>query len=98
MPEDKRLDMKEMGEKLGDKIKFSNEQNLKDILGLLPGSVSPFGLINDKEKKVKVVIDKDIWDADFVSFHPNINTETLELSGENFKKYIESLDNDLMVI
>ena len=67
-------------------------------MGLTPGSVSPFGLINDKDHKVKIVIDKEIWDSDFVSFHPNVNTETLELSGMDFHKYIESLDNDMELI
>tara|TARA_Y100000034_G_scaffold134009_1_gene201276 strand:- start:1595 stop:2068 length:474 start_codon:yes stop_codon:yes gene_type:complete len=98
MPENEKLDVGEMGEKLGDKIKFANEEDLRNLLGLTPGSVSPFGLINDKDHKVKIVIDKEIWDSDFVSFHPNVNTETLELSGMDFHKYIESLDNDMELI
>lgn len=98
MPENKPLDINQLGEELGDKVKFANEDNLKEILNLTPGSVSPFGLINDKEHKTIIVIDKEVWEADFVSFHPNVNTKTLELSNKDFQKYIKSLDNELKII
>ncbi len=98
LPENVPLDIKNLGEKLGDKIKFANEMDLKNILNLTPGSVSPFGLINDAEGKVKLIISEEVWKADYVSFHPNINTETLELSKEDFYKYINSLKNELKVM
>ena len=90
--------MDELSEIVNDKIKFANENDLKEILSLSSGAVSPFGLINDKEGKVKVIIDKEVGESDFVSFHPNINTETLELSREDFHKYIKSLKNELILI
>lgn len=83
---------------LNDKIKFANENDLKEILDLETGTVSPFGLINDKERKVVLVIDKEVLENNFVSFHPNINTSTLELSSENFRKYLDSLDNKIIVV
>ena len=98
MPENKPLNIDELGEKLGDKLKFANENNLREILGLTPGAVSPFGLINDKAHIVKIIIDREVWNSDFVSFHPNVNTETLELSKEDFHKYIESLKNDFEIV
>jgi Ala-tRNA(Pro) deacylase len=98
MPEDKPLIIKQLEEKIHDKIKFANPDNLKDILGLIPGSVSPFGLINDKDNIVNVLIDKEVWESSFVSFHPNINTETLELSKDDFHKYIDSLKNELKIL
>jgi Ala-tRNA(Pro) deacylase len=98
MPENKPFDISKLGEELGDKLKFANEDNLKEILGLKPGSVSPFGLINDEGHKSEVIIDREVWDAETVSFHPNINTETLELSGRDFQKYIKSLKNQLKII
>jgi len=98
MQENKPLNIKELEEKLKYKLKFANPENLKEILGLTPGSVSPFGLINDKINKTILLIDKDVWNADFVSFHPNINTETLQLSKENFHKYVNSLKNEMKII
>lgn len=98
LPADKNLDIKKFEAILNEKLKFANEENLKEILNLTPGSVSPFGLINDKESIVHIIIDKEVWESDIVSFHPNINTETLELSGLNFKKYINSLKNKLTIV
>mgnify|MGYP001606521995 CR=1 FL=1 len=97
MPANNKLDMQEFETILKDKVKFANEEDLKNILNLTAGAVSPFGLINDKSNIVKIVIDKEVWNSDFVSFHPNINTKTLELTKENFHKYLKSLKNELII-
>ena len=52
---------------------------------------------SSKENKTTLIIKKDIWNSDFVSFHPNINTETLELTGKDFQKYIGSLKNKMII-
>ncbi len=96
-PANKKVDIEELSKQLKDKLKFANENDLKEILNVSTGAVSPFGLINDKEHKTIVVIDKEIWDSEFVSFHPNINTETLELTKQGFHKYIGSLENKLII-
>ena len=98
LPADKKLDLKELSENLNSKLKFANEQDLKTILNLTPGAVSPFGLINDSEHKTEIIVDKQVWESDFVSFHPNINTETLELSKQDFHKFLESLENKTRVV
>ena len=59
-------------------------------LGLTPGSVSPFGLINDHARGVRVFLDRDIKTARRVSFHPNVNTATLVLAREDFFRFLES--------
>tara|TARA_Y100000310_G_C20659280_1_gene803772 strand:- start:984 stop:1463 length:480 start_codon:yes stop_codon:yes gene_type:complete len=89
---DKRLDIKSLMKILNHKkLHFTSEEELKSILDLTPGSVSIFGLINDKENQVSLILDKDIYEAESVGFHPNINTSTLELSNENFIKFYNSL-------
>ena len=98
LPADKKLNLEELDKKLGDKLKFANENNLKEILGVESGAVSPFGLINDKNNNAIVVTDNKIWNSDYVSFHPNINTETLELTKEDFHKYLNSLKNRINII
>jgi Ala-tRNA(Pro) deacylase len=98
IPANIKLNLDKFEVLLNEKLKFATENNLKDILDLAPGSVSPFGLINDKEIKVELIIDKEIWNSEYVSFHPNINTETLELSGVDFQKYANSLKNKLMIV
>lgn len=98
IPENKKVSMDALGIAVNNKLKFANEDNMKDLLGLTSGAVSPFGLINDKENKVEVIIDKAVWESEYVSFHPNINTETLQLKKEDFHKYIESIGNKYIII
>ena len=62
-------------------------------LNLTTGSVSPFGLINDKEGAVEVLVDKCLLSVEQVTFHPNINTATVVISSVDFKKYLSSLKN-----
>jgi len=94
----KRLDIKAIGQKLGEKISFASDNDLMENLNIQPGSVSPFALINDKEGKIMILLDKDVNESEIVSFHPNINTETLELSGKDFHRYLESLKNKVVII
>lgn len=95
---DKRADLAAVGEMVGEKVKFANPDDLMRYLKLTPGSVSPFGLLNDVEKKVKILIDKDVWESDYVSFHPNINTATLELKNEDYHKFIDSLGHEFEIV
>lgn len=93
----KRLEIDALRANLNEsKLSFASPQKLKEFLGLTPGSVSPFGLINDKEKRVKVVIDEDLWKYDRLHYHPNVNTATLELSRNDFKKFLDSCGNTIM--
>jgi Ala-tRNA(Pro) deacylase len=57
-------------------------------LGVTPGSVSPFGLINNSDRTVRVVLDRDLESAERLGFHPNINTRTLVVSGADFSKFL----------
>lgn len=99
LPASKQADLKQIAEIAGEKrISFANADMLKELLGLTPGAVSPFGLINDTENRVKVLVDREVWEADIVSFHPNRNTATLELTGEMFRKFLEGIKNIREVI
>ena len=92
----KRADLKELNRQLGeDRLSFASPERMNRYLGLEPGAVSPFGLINDSGKEVQVVVDKDLRTADWVSFHPNVNTATLTLSFKDFERYLEWCGNFL---
>ena len=96
MESSKRADLKELNRQLGeDRLSFASPERMKRLLGLEPGAVSPFGLINDSGKEVQVVVDKDLRTADWVSFHPNVNTATLTLGFEDFERYLEWCGNSL---
>ncbi len=75
------------------KLTFASDQRLKKYLGVEPGSVSPFGLINDSEKNVHLFIDEKLNEFDRLTFHPNINTATLVISRTDFLKFLEYCGN-----
>ena len=66
---------------------------MSKYLGLQPGSVSPFGLINDLEHHVYVFLDKNLLNFEFLSFHPNDNRASLTISSRDFVRYMESSGN-----
>lgn len=75
------------------KISFSSEKRLMKYLGVKPGSVSPFGLINDEEHHVYIFMDEQLKTAEKISFHPNDNTASLVLKFTDFIKYLNNLGN-----
>ena len=96
---DKRMDMKELAKRVNvDKLSFASPELLKEKLNITPGSVSPFALIYNPEKDVKVLFDSDVWEADYVSFHPNNNAMTMDIEQDEFRKYFDSLERDYEII
>ena len=93
---DRRADLTALGLAYGEaKLGFASPERLQKYLGLTPGSVSPFGLINDPDKHVLVAIDHALKDAERVAFHPNVNTATLVLSGADFRKFLAATGHDV---
>jgi len=85
----KRLDLKVLARLLGEKrLSFASPERLMKYLGLTPGSVSVFGLINDAEKEVKVVIDSELREEEKINFHPNVNTRTLSILYSDMLKFL----------
>lgn len=92
----RRADLRGLGETFGaGKLGFASPERLQTFLGLTPGSVSPFGLINDRTHLVEVAIDSAIRTAPRVAFHPNVNTATLVLSGGDFKRYLTAVGHQV---
>ena len=75
------------------KLSFSSPERMEKYLGLSPGSVSPFGLINDKEKHVYVFIDDKLKNAARLSFHPNENTASVSISTADFIRFLDHMGN-----
>lgn len=87
--DEKRANLKDLAIKLnGLKLTFANDEELKSLLGLTKGSVTPLGIINDKENKVVLVVDKDLVDKKIL-VHPNVNTKTMSISYEDLIRFIE---------
>jgi Ala-tRNA(Pro) deacylase len=95
----KKVDMRALADQIGDgKLSFGSPERLMTHLGLTPGSVSPFGLIHNRDHAVRVFVDRDLKTAERVSFHPNINTATLVISGEDFFRFLEKTGNTVQFI
>ncbi|MFC2121417.1 prolyl-tRNA synthetase associated domain-containing protein [Bacteroidota bacterium] len=77
------------------KISFGSTKRLNKYLGLDPGSVTPFGLINDKNNEVHVFMDENLRKSERISFHPNVNTKSLRLLWTDFEKYLEWTGNTI---
>jgi Ala-tRNA(Pro) deacylase len=75
------------------KLSFASDKRLQNYLGLSPGSVSPFGLINDQTKHVHVFLDENLKDSEKISFHPNLNTASLVLPYAGFLRFLEHTGN-----
>ena len=75
------------------KLSFASPERMARYLGLEPGSVSPFGLINDEEHHVHLFLDKNLEQATSLSFHPNDSRGTVVVSREEFMRYLEAVGN-----
>ncbi len=92
----RRADLRALGERFGaGKLGFASPDRLLAYLGLTPGSVSPFGLINDPAHLVELAIDDAIRNAPRVAFHPNVNTATLVLAGADFRRYLAAVGHEV---
>jgi Ala-tRNA(Pro) deacylase len=89
-----QLKIKDLEQRLKQgKLTFASDQRLFKYLGVQPGSVSPFGLINDKGNHVHLFIDVKLLGFDRLAFHPNINTATLVISKTDFISFLENSGN-----
>jgi Ala-tRNA(Pro) deacylase len=95
----KRADLRAVASQIGDgKLSFASPERLLSCLGVTPGSVSPFGLINDADHHVRVFLDRSLRQAQRISFHPNINTATLTLAYADFERFLRSCGNPVQFI
>lgn len=70
------------------KLSFASPKRMMKYLGVTPGSVTPFGLINDKENHVHLFLDENLKKSTSISFHPCINTASLVISFKDFEKFL----------
>lgn len=97
---DKVFKTKDLSKQLGvARLSFAGEEDMVELLGVHPGSVTVLGLMNDKENKVQLVIDKPIYEGENVSCHPCISTSTLVLSREDLlRKLLPAVGHEPIVV
>lgn len=95
----KRADLKDLVKVVGDdRLSFGSPERLMDKLGLTPGSVSPFGLINNTDASVRVIIDADLKGKDRLIFHPNINTSSVVVSWADLERFLATRANPVRIV
>jgi Ala-tRNA(Pro) deacylase len=88
------LDIHDLEQRLRQgKLSFASDQRMLKYLGLTPGSVTPFGLINDREKHVHLFLDENLKSSQKISFHPCINTASLVIPFSGFMKFLDHAGN-----
>lgn len=75
------------------KLTFASAERMQKYLGLQPGSVSVFGVVNDPQKHVYLFIDRTLLDYERISFHPNLNTASLVISINDLKRFLAHTGN-----
>jgi Ala-tRNA(Pro) deacylase len=91
---DKQADLRRLVKLIGDdRLSFASPERLMAHLGVAPGAVSPFGLINDAAHAVRVIVDEDLKSAERLIFHPNDNTASVAISSADFVRFLESRGN-----
>jgi len=100
MPGDKVFKTKELSSQLGcARLSFASAEEMEEYLDITPGSVSVLGLMNDKENKVRLIVDEDVLKGEFVGCHPCINTSSLRLYTKDlFGVVIEAMHHDMTVV
>ena len=92
--EDRNIDLKALGQALGaGRFSFGSAARLMTYLGVLPGAVTPFAVINDTEGKVQVVLDAGLLDCDPVNAHPLVNDRTTAVSPGDLVRFLEAVDH-----
>ncbi len=99
VPADKRVDIKALNALIGaSRLSFGSADRLKKFLGVDPGSVTIFALVNDPDHSVELIIDEILWTQQAFQFHPLINTATLVISNDNLKRFLASTGHDVRTL
>ena len=95
IPGDKHFKTKDISAQIGSsRLSFASAEYMLEFLDITPGSVSVMGLMNDKDKRVKLLIDEDVVRGDYIGCHPCINTSSIRFSTSDFTdKIIPALDH-----
>jgi Ala-tRNA(Pro) deacylase len=99
MPADKRADLAWLEKTLGaPRFSFARPEALQEVLELTPGSVTPFGLINDRQRRVTVILDQDMLDAEWMNVHPLHNAASTTLRSADLLRLVRALGYDPIII
>lgn len=93
------VELKKLPDVIGSgRLSFGSDDRLWQYLGVRPGSVCPFSIINDTDHQVKIILDKSMMETDIVNYHPLLNTMTIGLKPADLIKFIESTGHEAHIV
>jgi len=93
------IDLKRLHTVIGSaRLSFGSAELMEAVLGVTPGSVTAFALINDKDRRVRFVLDRTLAEAELVNFHPLTNTATTTVGREGFRRFLAAVGVEPMVV
>ncbi len=94
------IDLKSISEKIGasGRVSFGKPELLFELTGLTPGSVTPFGIVNDVEGRVTVVIDAAMMEHEILNFHPLENTATTSIGRADLVRFLEACGHPPLIV
>lgn len=93
---DSELKLNQLHKLIGTRrLSFASGELMEELLGVTPGSVTAFALMNDKEGKVRFIVDAALMAFETVNFHPLVNTATTAISRDDFRKFVEATRHDM---
>ncbi|MBV5266191.1 prolyl-tRNA synthetase associated domain-containing protein [Pinisolibacter aquiterrae] len=97
---DAAIDLKAISGVIGasGRVTFGKPELLLDLVGVTPGSVTPFGIVNDTEGRVTVVIDAAMMEHEILNFHPLENTATTSIRREDFVRFLEATGHPPLIV
>lgn len=93
------IDLKRLHHVIGSaRLSFGSAELMEAVLGVTPGSVTAFALINDKARRVRFVLDRTLAEAELVNFHPLTNTATTTVPQAGLRKFLAAIGVSPMVV
>ena len=96
IPGDKKFKTKDLSAQiLSSRLSFAKETYMEEFLDITPGSVSVLGLMNDREHRVQLLVDRDVLEGDYIGCHPCINTSSLRIRQKDmWEKIVPALEHE----
>lgn len=99
MPAEKRADLGQLEKAVGaPRFSFARPELLQEVLGLTPGSVTPFGLINDARRRVTVILDEEMLDSAWMNVHPLHNAASTTIRSADLVRFVRALGYEPVVM
>ena len=97
--EDQAVDLKTLHSRIGASrsLKFASADEMRGVLGVAPGALTPLALLNDEDRLVTVVFDVNLMDVDQLNFHPLSNTESTGIGPDDLRRFVASCGREAVI-